>query len=208
MELKKLFLFEDMSENLLDEIKKISSVVKLNKGNILFYEGDDPKYLHILAKGTLKLYKVTSSDKELIIKFFHENELIAEFANFENISYPATSEALTSCEVLKIDFEEFKKIMQTNVNITMKIQASLIKKIKTLENIISTHLILDTKQKVAKYIVEHNVDFFKTKNILIAQMLNMTPETLSRTLKVFKDNNLINISKKEINEEILKTYYM
>ena len=208
MELKELFLFEDMSENLLDEIKKISSVVKLNKGNILFYEGDDPKYLHILAKGTLKLYKVTSSDKELIIKFFHENELIAEFANFENISYPATSEALTSCEVLKIDFEEFKKIMQTNVNITMKIQASLIKKIKTLENIISTHLILDTKQKVAKYIVEHNVDFFKTKNILIAQMLNMTPETLSRTLKVFKDNNLINISKKEINEEILKTYYM
>ena len=208
MELKKLFLFEDMSENLLDEIKKISSVVKLNKGNILFYEGDDPKYLHILAKGTLKLYKVTSSDKELIIKFFHENELIAEFANFENISYPATSEALTSCEVLKIDFEEFKKIMQTNVNITMKIQASLIKKIKTLENIISTHLILDTKQKVAKYIVENNVDFFITKNILIAQMLNMTPETLSRTLKVFKDNDLINISKKEINEEILKTYYM
>ena len=208
MELKELFLFEDMSESLLDEIKRISSVVKLNKGNILFYEGDDPKYLHILAKGTLKLYKVTSSDKELIIKFFHENELIAEFANFENISYPATSEALTSCEVLKIDFEEFKKIMQTNVNITMKIQASLIKKIKTLENIISTHLILDTKQKVAKYIVEHNVDFFKTKNILIAQMLNMTPETLSRTLKVFKDNNLINISKKEINEEILKTYYM
>lgn len=208
MELKKLFLFEDMSENLLDEIKKISSVVKLNKGNILFYEGDEPKYLHILAKGTLKLYKVTSSDKELIIKFFHENELIAEFANFENISYPATSEALTSCEVLKIDFQAFKKIMQTNVDITMKIQASLIKKIKNLENIISTHLILDTKQKVAKYIVEHNVDFFKTKNILIAQMLNMTPETLSRTLKVFKDNNLINISKKEINEEILKTYYM
>lgn len=208
MELKELFLFEDMSENLLDEIKKISSVVKLNKGNILFYEGDEPKYLHILAKGTLKLYKVTSSDKELIIKFFHENELIAEFANFENISYPATSEALTSCEVLKIDFQAFKKIMQTNVDITMKIQASLIKKIKNLENIISTHLILDTKQKVAKYIVEHNVDFFKTKNILIAQMLNMTPETLSRTLKVFKDNNLINISKKEINEEILKTYYM
>ena len=208
MELKELFLFEDMSENLLDEIKRISSVVKLNKGNILFYEGDDPKYLHILAKGTLKLYKVTSSDKELIIKFFHENELIAEFANFENISYPATSEALTSCEVLKIDFQAFKKIMQTNVDITMKIQASLIKKIKNLENIISTHLILDTKQKVAKYIVEHNVDFFKTKNILIAQMLNMTPETLSRTLKVFKDNNLINISKKEINEEILKTYYM
>ena len=208
MELKKLFLFEDMSENLLDEIKKISSVVKLNKGNILFYEGDDPKYLHILAKGTLKLYKVTSSDKELIIKFFHENELIAEFANFEDIAYPATSEALTSCEVLKINFEEFKKIMQTNVNITMKIQASLIKKIKTLENIISTHLILDTKQKVAKYIVENNVDFFITKNILIAQMLNMTPETLSRTLKVFKDNDLINISKKEINEEILKTYYM
>lgn len=208
MELKELFLFEDMNEDLLEKIKNISSIKKLNKGNILFYEGDEPKYLHILIKGTLKLYKVTSSDKELIIKFFHENELIAEFANFEDISYPATSEALTSCEVLIIDFESFKEIMLKDVDIAIKIQASLIKKIKNLENIISTHLILDTKQKVAKYIVENKMNFFKTKNILIAQMLNMTPETLSRTLKVFKDNDLINISKKEINEDILKTYYM
>ena len=208
MELKDIFLFEDMDESTLKKIKSISQVLKLNKGNILFYEGDEPKYLYILLKGTLKLYKVTSNDKELILKYFHENELIAEFANFEDIAYPATSEALISSEVLKINFEEFKEVMMENVNISLKIQASLVKKIKNLENIISTHLILDTKQKVAKYIVENKIDFFKTKNILIAQVLNMTPETLSRTLKVFKDTNLISISEKTINEEILKTYYM
>ena len=208
MELKDIFLFEDMNEETLKKIKSISQVLKLNKGNILFYEGDDPKYLYILLSGTLKLYKVTSNDKELVLKYFHENELIAEFANFEDISYPATSEAMISSEVLKINFEEFKEIMMQNVNISLKIQASLVKKIKNLENIISTHLILDTKQKVAKYIVENKMNFFKTKNILIAQLLNMTPETLSRTLKVFKDTNLISISEKTINEEILKTYYM
>lgn len=208
MELKDIFLFEDMDEETLKKIKSISQVLKLNKGNILFYEGDEPKYLYILLSGTLKLYKVTSNDKELVLKYFHENELIAEFANFEDISYPATSEAMISSEVLKINFEEFKEIMMKNVNISLKIQASLVKKIKNLENIISTHLILDTKQKVAKYIVENKMDFFKTKNILIAQLLNMTPETLSRTLKVFKDTNLISISEKTINEEILKTYYM
>ena len=63
----------------------------------------------------------------------------------------------------------------------MRIQSSLITKIKNLQNIIFMNLILDTKQKVAKYIVDNKQDFFTTKNVLIAQTLNMTPETLSRT---------------------------
>ena len=208
MELKNIFLFEGLSKETIKSIENISRIEKLNKGNILFYEGDEPKYLHIVLKGTIKLYKVTSSDKELVLKYFHEDQMIGEFANFENMTFPATTEAMTQADVLKIDFEAFKKIMLSNVDIVMRIQSSLITKIKNLQNIIFMNLILDTKQKVAKYIVDNKQDFFTTKNVLIAQTLNMTPETLSRTLKVFKDSNLIDISKKTMNIEILKTYYM
>jgi len=208
MDLDKIFLFAGMKKETLEKIQNISKLELMHKGNILFYEGDEPKYLHILIKGTLKLYKVTSSDKELLLKYFHEDELIAEFANFEDINYPATSEAMVESLVLKIDFAAFKTIMLENIDMVMRIQASLINKIKNLENVILVNLILDTKQKVAKYLVDNKEDFFKTKNVIVAQVLNMTPETLSRTLKVFKDNNLLDIKAKSINEEILKTYYM
>ena len=59
----------------------------------------------------------------------------------------------------------------------------------------------------AKYIYDNEEDFFKTKNILIAEILNITPETLSRILRVFKDEELINTKEKRINKDGLKAYF-
>lgn len=207
MELKKIYLFENLDENIIDKLKTISSVVKLNKENVLFYEGDESKYLYILLKGIIKLYKVTSVDKELVLKYFHENELIAEVANFEEINYPATAQAFTNIEVLKIDFEKFKEEILTNPKLSYLVMKSLITKIRNLENIVSMHLVLDSKERVAKYIFENGDDFFKTKNVMVAEILNITPETLSRILRVFKDENLIDTKEKIINKEGLKAYF-
>ncbi len=106
-----------------------------------------------------------------------------------------------------MNFEKFRKIIYSNEDLILKIQSSLIKKIKNLERIISSQLVLDTHQRVAKYIVENQEDFFNTKNILIAQMLNITPETLSRVLRNYKDKSLIDMKNKTINQEELITIY-
>lgn len=206
MELRKIFLFEDLDETTIKKIEDICVVSKLYQDNILFYEGDEPDYMHILIKGIIKLYKITANDKELILKYFQEKEMIAEVACFENIPFPATSEAFTDCEVLKIDFKKFKKIMIENPEISFKVQTSLIKKVKNLENLISTHLVLDTRQKVAKYVYNNSDSFFDTKNLHIAQILNITPETLSRVLKIFKDKGIINLKDKIIHKELLKEF--
>ena len=206
MDLKKIFLFEDLDEETLKKIEEISILTKLNSENILFYEGDEPDYLHIVISGIIKLYKITANDKELILKYFHDKEMIAEVACFEGIPYPATAEAFNECQVLKIDFKKFKKVMIENPEISFKVQTSLIKKVKNLENLVSTHLILDTKQKVAKYIYNNADTFFTTKNVHIAQILNITPETLSRVLKVFKDEGIINVQSKTIDKEELKVF--
>ena len=81
------------------------------------------------------------------------------------------------------------------------------KKIKNLENIISTHLVLDSTERVAKYIYDHEIDFFKTKNIMIAEVLNITPETLSRVLRTFKDQDIISMENKSIDKIKLESYF-
>jgi CRP/FNR family transcriptional regulator len=89
--LREIYLFKDLSDETLDQIEKFTTIVELSKDNILFYEGDDSKYLFLLTKGIVKLYKTSSNDKEIVMKYFHPNEFIAEVANFENIPYPATA---------------------------------------------------------------------------------------------------------------------
>jgi CRP/FNR family transcriptional regulator len=205
--LKNTVLFENIDEDTIKKIESFTTEHKVSKDNIVFYEGDEPKYLYLLVKGVIKLYKTSSSHKEIVLKYFHENELIGEVANFEGIPYPATAKAYSDVEFLKVDFEKLKEVIFLNPNLAFNIQTSLIKKIKNLENIISTNLVLDSKERVAKYIYNHCDDFFETKNIEIAEILGVSPETLSRILKFFKDNGIINIKKKYIDKDALVEYF-
>jgi len=201
--LKDIVLFNNLDDETIDKIYNITTSVKYDKNSIIFYEGDSSKYLYCLVSGIVKLYKVSSSNKEIILKYFHSHELIAEVANFENIAYPATSSAYTDVELFKIDFVEFKKIVYNNPELSFQIQSSLIQKIKNLEQVISTHLILSAKDRVAKFICENTEEFFTIKNIEIAKILNVTPETLSRILRTFKNDKFIDMKAKTIDKEKL-----
>ncbi len=205
--LKEIFLFKDLDDDTLERIAKTTSILRLSKDNILFYEGEESKYLYLLTKGIIKVYKTSSNDKEIILKYFHANEFIAEVANFENIAYPATAQCFIDSEVLKIDFFKLKEIIYSNPKLAFVIQTSLIKKIRNLEKLVSLHIVLDSKERIAKYIYEQPEQFFNTKNIIIAEILNISPETLSRMLKGFKDEGIIDTKNKTINKEKLEEIF-
>ncbi len=78
MNLKELYLFKDLDEKTIRQIENISVKSNYVKDNIIFYEGDESKYLHLLIKGVVKLYKSTSNSKEIVMKYFYDNELIAD----------------------------------------------------------------------------------------------------------------------------------
>ena len=207
LQLQNIVLFKDVDEETIQNIESFTTIQKVSKDNIIFYEGDESKHLYLLVKGVIKLYKTSSSHKEIVLKYFHENELIGEVANFEEIPYPATAKAYSNIEILKIDFIKLKAIVVQNPNLSFNIQTSLIKKIKNLENIISTNLVLDSKERVAKYIYNYADTFFVTKNIEIAEILGVSPETLSRILKFFKDHDIIDIKTKKIDKEALIPFF-
>ena len=207
VKLQNIDMLKDLDEDIIKKIEKFTTEHTVSKDNIVFYEGDDSKYLYLLVHGIIKLYKTSSHHKEIVLKYFHENELIGEVANFEDIPYPATAKAYSDVDILKIDFEKLKEIIYSNPKLSFIIQTSLIKKIKNLETIISTNLVLDSKERVAKYIYNHADDFFTTKNILIAEILSVSPETLSRILKFFKDHDIIDVKTKKIDREALLEYF-
>lgn len=208
VKLKEIYLFKELDDETLTQMESFTSLVKLSKDNTIFYEGEESKYLIFLRKGIIKLYKTTSNDKEIIMKYFHPNEFIAEVANFEQIPYPATAQAFTSAEILKIDFKKFKNLIYSDLKLAFMIQTSLIKKIRNLENLISSNMVLDSKERIAKYLCEHTEDFFNIKNIVIAEILNISPETLSRILKIFKDEGLLDSKNRTINKEMLERIFL
>jgi len=211
MYLKDITLFHSLSKKNLEQIKKISTKERYKAGNIIFYEGDKPTYLHILLDGVVKLYKTDSKGHQVYIHQFTPVSLIGELANFENMPFPATAEATTSCIILKIEYAKLDKDFLRNPDVSFEIIKSLSQKTKILSNIIHQEMILSTDAKIAKLIVEHIDLFEKLKNSQIASLVNITPETLSRILTKFKKNGYIKTSDNHtlliLNKDALEALY-
>ena len=189
--LEQIPFFKELDKSDLERLEKISIIKKYKKGEFLFMEGEESKWLHLLLKGSLKLYKTAPKGKEIFMHQLNAMTFVAELANFENIKFPATAVFVTSGEVLKIDYEKFNSEFLSNPKISLQIIRSLAQKLKIASEVLHQELVLSSEAKVAKFIINHEDLFNTLKHVKIASILNMTPETFSRVITKFKAQNLI-----------------
>jgi len=208
--LQKISFFENLNTKELQLLKSFSSKRNFVKGEILFYEKDTPKSLTLLTEGSLKIYKTDPKNNEVVLHRFSAFSLIAEMAVLEGIPYPASAVFLSDGSVVEIDFEKFRSKFLNDPTVSLEFFKSLSKKIKNLEHVISLNLVLDSTERVAKYICEHN-GILEMKHNQLAQYLHMTPETLSRMFKkliklelIKKDGNNYKIINKKALEVLFE----
>ncbi|WP_169763509.1 Crp/Fnr family transcriptional regulator [Campylobacter mucosalis] len=191
--LKNIPFFKCLNSDEIARLEQISVVKKYKKGEFLFMEGDEPKWLNYLISGSLKIYKTSTKGKEIFLHQLRPLNFVAELANFENIPYPASAIFTISGEVLKIDYQKFQSDFMTNPVLLMDIIKSLSQKLKITSDVLHQELVLNSEARVAKFIIE-NEDLFNTiKHTKIASILNITPETFSRILNKFKTQDLIKL---------------
>lgn len=201
--------FSFLKEEELKRLKEITIKKYFNKEEILFYRGEEPKYLHLLLKGIAKLYTYDSKDNEVVIHNLIAPSLIAEIVNYENLKFPANCSFETNAEVLLIDYEKFKNEFLLKPEISMFFIKSLTRKIKALESFINYNISSNSLEKIAKFLYDNESILINLKQVKIAQILNITPETFSRKLAKLKKEKIIQNDKgyiKILNHEKLKIY--
>jgi len=183
--------FQNMSDEALSKLMSFSDIKTYEKNSIIFFQSDEPKYMHILLEGNIRVYKSKPSGGEVQLMTSAAVTSIAELACFEKIPYPANCVTITQSKIMKVPFETFEKEFLNDPAISFGIIKSLSLKLRSLSNLVERELTLTSEQKVAKYIVEHEESIQNVKQIAIASELNITPETLSRMLKKLYKQELI-----------------
>ncbi len=209
--LKNFYLFRHLDERQFARLEEISNIVDYKKGTILFFEGDEPKNMIVLLDGILQVYKTDQKGNKVILHHFFPVDMIAEIVNLEHMRYPASAEFETDGKALLIQYDLFEKEFLKDPEVAFAFIRSLSKKIKYLENVIATNLVMNSTARVAKFICEHGHEIATLKKSMIAADLNMTPETLSRILKKLSTLGLIEKKKDEIvilDREGLETFYL
>lgn len=193
-DLRTVYLFKELSDESLTQIADNSTIRNVSSGNIIFYEGDKPEFFTILLEGVVKIYKSDMRQNEVILHYINAVSPIAELANIKEICYPATAQTLSTVKILQIPQSFFLEHILNNPKIAKELIKSLTTKIIILENVISNSITLNATARVAKFISTNAKIFSELKHHQIAAILNMKPETLSRSLAKLKKENIISDS--------------
>jgi len=192
MRLRNISLFSDFSDKELEEISKFSTTKIYKTGDIIFYEQEEPQYLYLLLSGKIDLYKTNSKGKQLYIHTVEAVDFIGEISVFKNMPFPTTSECITTCELLKIDYYKLNPNMFEKLFFYKKLLDLTYRKMLVLMNVIDNSF-LTSQERVAKLILNDISIFNGATYTNIAKKLNMTPETLSRILNKLKKSGYIDI---------------
>jgi CRP/FNR family transcriptional regulator len=190
--LKEICLFGSLDDKQLGRLSQISSIKNYQPGNILFYEGDEPKNLYFLLDGLIKLYRYDKNDNINILSYYYSQALIGEAATLQRTPHQISAECETQCSVLVVSFNDFEKDFLSDPDIALGIIMQLVSKVKQLMN---TNMQQTSMQKLAGLIFENHELFTKLKKYKIAEILNMAPETFSRNLKKLQTDGVISYDK-------------
>lgn len=85
---------------------------KVEKGGIIFHEGNMPYFFYQLVEGTVKMYSTNMDGKELTQGFFGAGQSFGEPPLLLDKEYPSTAEAVVPSVLVKIRKEKFYGILR------------------------------------------------------------------------------------------------
>ena len=190
--LEEIPMFSALGQNYIKELQEEIHIKHYTKESIVFYEGDESEYLHILMHGSVKLYKTTPKGSQIQINRFSAPGLIAEYACFEKEPFPATCEFVTDGTIGLLHFDKLYDYLN-QPQFSLELIKSLTGKISLLSALVHKETILSSEAKVADLMLKKVTIFNRLKNNEIASILNLTPETFSRILTKMKKEGIIKI---------------
>lgn len=195
-------IFGGLSEKSKSMLSEIAIPKTLQKGNILFHEGDRGFALYILGSGSIQLSKSGPEDKEVVVKIIQPGEVFAEVVLFEKDCYPVTAIALKMSNVFILPKKQFHGLLD-NPDFRNDFIVLLMHKQRYLTERLMQVQSHEVDQRFYLFLKNH----FGTKNRIVpgiskkdmAAAIGTTPETLSRLLFRLKQLGLLQWEGKEIN---------
>lgn len=109
--LKKVTIFEGLSEAQLLKIEEMSVEAEFNKGEYLFRQDEPAEWLYVLLKGRVKLVRHAPTGAATIIEIYSTGDELTAASLIEGKPYAASAKTLTDGIVLKISAHNFRKML-------------------------------------------------------------------------------------------------
>lgn len=191
-----------LAKNQLESLYKKTKTVKFRKGEIICKQGVYASKILYLKKGMVKTY-LEYPDKDIIFCIKPAKSFIGLEALYNDRVYPYSCTVYEDSEFCMFEADTFQNILEQNG----KFAASILQNLNLWVSRVYERMVTLTKKQVAGKLADiliclseriyNSNDFILTISRKdISDLTQLSPETLSRAIKDFKDEKVIKVEGK------------
>ena len=193
-------LFSDLSADQQEQIKTIIQERGFDKGETIFWEGEEGIGFYIVAQGMVKIYKVSSEGKEQILHIYGPGQPFGEVPVFAGRNFPANAQAVEKSRLLFLPRRAFIELISRQPSLALNMLAVLSMRLRQFTVQIENLSLKEVPGRLASYLIYLSDEQQSPREVTLpiskgqlASLLGTIPETLSRIFSKMTTQGLISV---------------
>lgn len=192
-------LFGGLPADDLAIIAGFSHLLRLNKGDTLFREGEPSRGCYVIQSGAVNVHRVNAAGREQVIHVFRAGESMAEASLASPTGYPANARAVEPSAVLLIPKAPILDLIGRRPDLAVRMLGSMSQHLRVLVGMLDDLTLKDVETRMINWLIKHSeasrhgeIRLPSTKRVLAAE-LGTSSETLSRTFARLRADGLLEV---------------
>lgn len=192
--------FSELPEDVLKTILSHMQLREYERGDTLFWKDEPCAGLHIIERGSVKLYLVSPQGRQYIIAVMLEGSTCNEVPAFDGGTNPVNVEALETSHVWVVESQVLRDLVMSDPKFALKILGRFGQTLRHLVGKVSEMAFYQVTHRLARLIIELPAEEPRphfTQEQLAAR-LGTVREVVARSLKELEKSGAIQIEDRQI----------
>lgn len=202
-------LFSSLSDEDAATLQTSMTSVTLDRGEVLFREGERGDRLYVLLTGKIKLGRTSSDGRENLVAIIGPGEMFGELSMFDPGPRSATATAVARCELISLGHDAFHSFLSDRPAVAQSLLGALARRLRRTNDSLADLVFTDVPGRVAKALLDLSRRFgqpveggVRVAHDLtqeeLAQLVGASRETVNKALADFAGRGWLHLEPRAV----------
>jgi len=206
---RKAPLFAALDDEAAAALMESMTTSHLDRGNILFREGDQGDRLYVIGEGKIKLGLTSADGRENLLAILGPGEMFGELSLFDPGPRTATATAIAETQLLALGHEDLDSFLLGRPAVAANLLTALARRLRRANETLADLVFTDVPGRVAKALLDLSIRFGRPAEdgVLVAhdltqeelaQLVGASRETVNKALADFASRGWIHLEARAV----------
>jgi len=206
---RKAPLFADLDDEAASALMESMTASHLERGDILFREGDQGDRLYVIGEGKIKLGRTSVDGRENLLAILGPGEMFGELSLFDPGARTATATAVAETQLIALGHDDLDSFLSGRPAVAANLLAALARRLRRTNEALADLVFTDVPGRVAKALLDLASRFGRPAEdgILVAhdltqeelaQLVGASRETVNKALADFATRGWIKLEARAV----------